>query len=232
MYLIEPLALPRDGPPDIALWRIDFAFDASLDNAAFAPLSDEERVRAQSFRRHEDALRFATVRVALREQLARRLGIAAHAVRLTLDANHRPRLADSDAYDFNVSHAGAHGLIAMSPCRRVGVDIEQYADRFDWRSITSLTLDAGEAAWIARLDVAQQVSAFYDAWVAKEALVKTTGVGIARGLQHLIVLPRGGMQVALHDRIPDDMREIAARWIAAPESYSACVAWSTKMFAR
>ncbi|WP_236002189.1 4'-phosphopantetheinyl transferase family protein [Paraburkholderia elongata] len=121
MYSIEPIALPHDGPSDVSLWRVDLAFDASLDNAAFAQLSDEERARAQSFRRHEDALRFATVRVALREQLARYLGITAHAVRLTLDANRRPRLADSDAYDFNVSHAGWHGLIAMSPCRRVGV---------------------------------------------------------------------------------------------------------------
>jgi 4'-phosphopantetheinyl transferase len=232
MHSIEPVPLPHDGPPDISLWQVDFAFDVSLDNAAFAPLSDEERARAQSFRRHEDALRFASVRVALREQLARYLGIAAHAVRFTLDANRRPHLADSDAYDFNVSHAGTHGLIAMSPRRRVGVDIEQYSDKFDWRSIVALTLDASEAAWIERLDVTQQVSAFYDAWVAKEALVKTTGVGITRGLQHLTVLPRDNMQVTLRNEIPHDTREIAARWIAAPEGYSACLAWSTKTFAR
>lgn len=232
MYSIEPLALPHDGPPDISLWRVDFAFDASLDNNAFAPLSREERARAQSFRRHEDALRFASVRVALREQLARHLGIAARAVRLTLDTNRRPHLADSDAYDFNVSHAGAHGLIAMSPRRRVGVDIEQYSDKFDWRSIASLTLDASEAAWIERLEVTQQLAVFYDAWVAKEALVKTTGVGITLGLQHLPVLPRDSAEVTLRNAIRDEMREIAARWIAAPEGYAACVAWSAKTFTR
>ena len=232
MHSIEPVPLPHDGPPDVSLWRIDFAFDASLDDAAFAALSDDERARAGNFRRHEDALRFASVRVALREQLARYFGIAAHAVRFKLDANRRPHLVDSHTYDFNVSHAGAHGLIAMSPCRRVGVDVEQYSDRFDWRSIASLTLDASEAAWIEQLGVPQQVSAFYDAWVAKESLVKTTGVGITRGLQHLTVLPRDSMQVTLRNDIPDDMRKIAARWIAAPEGYAACVAWSTKTFVR
>ena len=153
MYSIEPVPLPHDGPSDVSLWRIDFAFDASLDDAAFAALSDDERARAGKFHRHEDALRFASVRVALREQLARYLGIAAHAVRFTLDANRRPHLADSDALDFNVSHAGAHGLIAMSPKRRVGVDIEHCSDRFDWHSIVALTLDASEAAWIDDLDV-------------------------------------------------------------------------------
>ncbi|HYS64098.1 MAG TPA: 4'-phosphopantetheinyl transferase superfamily protein [Paraburkholderia sp.] len=228
MYSIEPVSLPHDGPSDISLWRVDFAFDASLDGAAFAALSDDERIRAGNFRRHEDALRFATVRVALREQLAQRLGIAARAVRFTLDANRRPELADSNAHDFNVSHAGSHGLIAMSPVRRVGVDIEQRSDKFDWRSIASLTLDPDEAMWIERLDVAQQIDAFYDAWVAKEALVKTTGVGITRGLQHLTVLPRESNQVTLRNQIPDDMHEIAACWVAAPKGYAACVAWSMK----
>ena len=231
MYSIQPVPLPHEGPSDVSLWRVDFAFDASLEDAAFAALSNDERTRAGNFHRHEDALRFATVRVALREQLARYLGMTAHAVRFKLDENRRPCLADSDACDFNVSHAGAHGLIAMSPRRRVGVDIEQCSDTFDWRSIVSLTLDASEAAWIEQLDAAQQISAFYDAWVAKEALVKTTGVGITRGLQHLTVLPRDGLQVTLRKQIPDDMRELAAHWIAAPEGYVACVAWSTKTFA-
>lgn len=231
MYSIEPVPLPHDGPADISLWRVDFAFDASLADTAFTALSDDERVRAKSFRRQEDALRFASVRAALREQLARRLGIAADAVRFTSDANRRPHLADFNALDFNVSHAGAHGLVAMSPERRVGVDVEHHSDKFDWHSIASLTLDASEAAWIEQLDAAQQVAAFYDAWVAKEALVKTTGVGITRGLRHLRVLPRDSTQVILRNPIPEDMREMAARWIAAPDGYSACVAWSTITFA-
>ncbi|PRY08142.1 4'-phosphopantetheinyl transferase superfamily protein [Paraburkholderia sp. BL25I1N1] len=226
MHSIDPVPLPHDGPPDIALWRIDIDFTASLDASAFASLSDDERTRARHFRRHEDALRFASVRAALREELARRLDIAAHAVRFALDANHRPHLADSDRFDFNVSHAGAHGLIAMSPVRRVGVDIEQRSDKFDWRSIAALTLGEEEAAWIARLDAGQQSAAFYDAWVAKEALVKTTGVGLTRGLQHLRVLPRESTCVTLREQIPADMRGVAARWLAAPDAYAACVAWS------
>lgn len=230
MYSIDPVPLPHNGPSDIALWRIDFAFIASLDAPAFASLSEDERTRARKFHRREDALRFATVRAALREQLARQLTIAAHAVRFAQDANRRPHLADSDRFDFNVSHAGAHGLIAMSPVRRVGVDIEQHDDSVDWHSIAGLTLDPGEAAWIERLDAGQQTAAFYDAWVAKEALVKTTGVGITRGLQHLAVLPRESTHVTLRNQIPDDMRDIAAHWLAAPPAYAACVAWSATAF--
>ncbi|MFM0550162.1 4'-phosphopantetheinyl transferase superfamily protein [Paraburkholderia sediminicola] len=230
MYSIDSVPLPHDGPSDLALWRIDIDFTASLDAPAFASLSDDERTRARNFRRHEDALRFVSVRAALREELARRLDIAAQAVRFALDANHRPHLADSDRFDFNVSHAGAHGLIAMSPVRRVGVDIEQHTDKFDWHSIAALTLDPEEAAWIERLDAGRQSAAFYDAWVAKEALVKTTGAGITRGLQHLTVLPRESTRVTLRKQIPADMSEVAAHWLAAPDSYAACVAWSVTAF--
>jgi 4'-phosphopantetheinyl transferase len=232
MHFIDPVPLPHDGPSDIAVWRIDIDFAESLNAPAFASLSDEELTRARHFRRHEDALRFATVRAALREQLARGLGIAAHAVRFAADANLRPHLAESDRFDFNVSHAGAHGLIALSPTRRVGVDIEQYSDTFDWHSIAALTLDPKEVVWIEGLDAARQTAAFYDAWVAKEALVKTTGAGITRGLQHLTVLPRESMRVTLRNQIPDDMREVDARWLAAPDGYAACVAWSATAFWR
>ncbi|MFM0737912.1 4'-phosphopantetheinyl transferase superfamily protein [Paraburkholderia xenovorans] len=233
MPFVEPVLIPHDGPPDVALWRVDIAFDASLNDAAFASLSNDERNRARAFYRHEDTLRFATVRAALREQIASRLGISARAVSFSADANRRPQLADSVALDFNVSHAGAYGLIAMSAVRRVGVDIEERNDKFDWRSITALTLAATETVWIAQqLDPGEQRAAFYDAWVAKEALVKTTGVGIARGLQHLTVLPRESAAVTLRDPVPDDMHELAACWIAAPDAYAACVAWSTATIAR
>ncbi|MGF6571900.1 4'-phosphopantetheinyl transferase [Paraburkholderia sp. GAS333] len=230
MYSIEPISLPHEGPSDISLWRVDLAFHVSLDNDAFSSLSDDERIRARKYLRHEDTLRFATVRVALREQLARRLGIAPHAVRFTHDSDRRPRLANSTLVDFNVSHAGSHGLIAMSPVRRVGVDIEHRRAQFDWRSVAPLTLDPAEKAWIEGLEIAQQNVAFYDAWVAKEALVKTTGVGIIEGLQHLTVLPRDASRVILRNRIPHDMRVISAHWLAAPDSYAACLAWSETPF--
>lgn len=226
MPLVDPVAVPHDGPPDISVWRLDIAFDVSLDDAAFSVLSDDERTRARAFRRHEDALRFATVRLALRQKLADQLGTQAAQIHFALDANHRPHLTASNALDFNVSHAGAHGLIAMSAVRRVGVDIEALSNKFDWRSIKALSLDASEVAWIEQLDPAAQEAAFYDAWVAKEALVKTTGAGIAQGLRHLTVLPRDGACVTLRRDIPETMRELAGRWIAAPDGYAACLAWS------
>lgn len=231
MSSIELVSLSHEGPSDIALWRVDLDFHLTLDHDVFSALSEDELIRARKFLHHDDTLRFATIRAALREQLARRLAIAAHAVRFTHDADRRPRLADSNSLDFNVSHTGSHGLIAISAVRRVGVDIEYRRAQFDWRAVASLTLDPTETMSIERLDIAQQGAAFYDAWVAKEALLKTTGVGIVEGLQHLSVLPRESSRVTLRNRIPADLRAVSAHWLAAPDSYAACLAWSQTPFA-
>jgi 4'-phosphopantetheinyl transferase len=228
MKRIPLCPLLHDGPSDVQVWRVDIDFAATLADEAFSVLSGDERAHARVFRRSEDALRFATVRAALREQLASTLATAPHALRLVRDAMGRPSLAETTSLDFNVSHSGAHGLIALSMRRRVGVDIEQRSAHLDWRSLASLTLAGSEVAWLDEASADQRLEHFYDAWVAKEALLKTTGVGVVRGLQRLTVLPREGTQVRLRDHVPDEARDLAATWLAAPAGYATCVAWSTQ----
>ncbi|MEW6341912.1 MAG: 4'-phosphopantetheinyl transferase superfamily protein [Paraburkholderia sp.] len=226
MTRIPLFPVPHDGPPDVHVWRVDIRIDSTLESDTFTALSSDERAQAKVFRRSEDALRFATVRSALRELLAGALGMEPHALRLTRDAMKRPCLADATPVDFNVSHSGAHGLIAFSTRRRVGVDIEQRNPQLDWRSLAALTLADSETGVLDRLDPEERLERFYDAWVAKEALLKTTGVGVVRGLQRLTVLPRDGVRVALRDDVPDEVHGLAASWLAAPAGYAACVAWS------
>jgi 4'-phosphopantetheinyl transferase len=235
MQRIPLTLLPHHGPADVQVWRVDIDFDVPLDSAIFSALSSDELVRANVFRRIEDALRFATVRAALRQQLAIALALEAHAVRFARDALGRPRLAlttealDQDGLariDFNVSHSGAHGLIALSAHRRVGVDIERHDPQLDWRSLAELTLSDGESKWLAPLSDDECLRSFYDAWVAKEALLKATGVGVVRGLSRLTVLPRDGEGVIVRDPLPDEARDLSASWLAAPSGYAACVAWS------
>ena len=227
MKRIPLFPLLHDGPPDVQVWRVDIDFAATLDDEAFTVLSGDERAHARVFRRSEDALRFATVRAALREQLACVLDIAPHALRLVRDAMGRPSMAEVTPLDFNVSHSGAHGLISLSLQRRVGVDIEQHGAHLDWRSLALLTLAASEVAWLDEVPAQECLEHFYDAWVAKEALLKTSGVGVVRGLQRLTVLPRDGARVSPRDRVPDEACGLAGMWLAAPAGYAACIAWST-----
>ncbi|WP_144160399.1 4'-phosphopantetheinyl transferase family protein [Paraburkholderia sp. BCC1885] len=239
MQRFSLVPVSHDGPSDVQVWRVDIAFDTTLESPAFSALASDEHARARVFRRPEDALRFATVRAALRQLLADALGIEPKAVQLASDAMGRPCLAamagmpdcarelEPNPLDFNVSHSGARGLIALSRRRRVGVDIERYDAQLDWRALTSMTLSESEAVWLEQRDAGECLYCFYDAWVAKEALLKTTGVGVVRGLQRLTVLPREGSRVTLRAEVPDEARNLSASWLAAPVGYAACVAWET-----
>jgi phosphopantetheinyl transferase len=106
-----------------------------------------------------------------------RIPLASHALRLVRDAMRRPSLDAAASLDFNVSHSGAHGLIALSTRRRVGVDIEQCRADLDWRSLASLTLAGSEVAWLGKAPAGERLAHFYDACVTKEALLKTSGRG-------------------------------------------------------
>jgi 4'-phosphopantetheinyl transferase len=221
-------AVPHCGPRDVLLWQVDIGFDLALDDAAFAVLSAPEHHHARRFHRSQDALRFATVRAALRSQLASHTGVDAERIAIEPDAFGRPALAAPGALDFNVSHAGSHGLIALSSCRRVGVDIELCRPGFDWRQIAATVLSRHEASCLEQLAAESQTAAFYNCWTAKEALLKALGVGIASaaGLDSFSVLPRRGDAVTFAGPARQELSAFQAAWISSPMQYAACVAWS------
>jgi 4'-phosphopantetheinyl transferase len=216
MTSFQSVPLPPQCPPEISLWRIGMALDTPFDDSAFPSLSDAERTRARSFHRSEDALRFATVRAALREVLGDLTGSAPAEVPLFESENRRPALRHATV-DFNVSHSGAHGLIAVAKGRRVGVDIEQCAPAFDWRTIADIVLTPLERAHVELLQRAAQNAAFYSIWVTKEAVLKAHGAGLLEGMQHV---------TALEERIAIGGAFFQTAALDAPPGYAASLAWS------
>ena len=76
------------------------------------------------------------------------------------------------AINFNVSHSGGQGLIALSLDRRVGVDIEKHRDDVDFELI---------ARDFLRLSEAPTVEDFFVLWTRREAEVKARGGSIVLG---------------------------------------------------
>ncbi|CAN7430826.1 4'-phosphopantetheinyl transferase superfamily protein [Trinickia sp. LjRoot230] len=241
--------VPRANAAGVEVLCVALDLSAPLDAPQLAALDESERARAARFLRHEDAVRHAATRAALREALAERLAQPAHALQLERDEAGRPRLAGplAQALDFNVSHTGQYALIAISATRRVGVDIELRREAFDWRSVARSVFTSAESRYVESLPEASRQAAFYDAWAAKEALLKALGVGIAiaGGMPGFSVLgPEHGEgctpQVRVGVRVADANADAAhatihaaegverfdAVWCAAPQGYAACVAWS------
>lgn len=227
-----------DVPPDarragVQAIRVDFDWDVPLASPAYAALSDAERARAARFLRTEDAVRSAATRVALRDVLGARLGLAPRAVAIVVGEAGRPALdpAHRAALDFNVSHAGDHALIAWSAGCRVGVDIERCGRATDWRALTREVCTPGEAAYLDGLPDPARADAFMRIWAAKEALLKALGTGIAGGLQAFAVVPprdaaTPATQIVAPAAPAAGVAAFDAAWLDAAPGYAACVAWA------
>ncbi|AOK41410.1 4'-phosphopantetheinyl transferase family protein [Burkholderia vietnamiensis] len=226
---------PAAAHAGVRVARVDFDWRVPLASPAYAALSDAERARAARYLRHEDTIRSASTRAALRDVLGAALGIAPREVALVVDASGRPSLdpVHRAALDFNVSHAGAHALIAWAVARRVGVDIESCKRPADWRALTAEVCAPAEAAYLDGLPLAARADAFMRVWCAKEALLKALGTGIVGGLRAFAVVPP-------HDPVTPattivepaapaaGVAAFDAGWFDAAPGYVACVAWARR----
>lgn len=235
------LDLPCTNAAGVKLVCVGIDLKTTLDHPAFSVLGEDERAYANRFLRKEDALRFLSTRLALREALGEVLDVCPSSLRFERDANGRPTLTSHarsdmhDAFDFNVSHSGGYALIALAKGRRVGVDIESLDGRIDWRELAPVVFAPRDRAYVMSLPEHLRGDAFYKAWTAKEALLKALGTGLAAGMARFSVL--GGVggtpipipalprsECSLHHF--ESVTTFDATWCPAPVGYAACVAWS------
>ena len=203
-----------------------------MRSAGSTPAGDFERVlsadelrRAHAFRNEDDARAFAVTRGALRVLLARYLRSAPAALRFVEGPYGKPALPDASVH-FNASHSGGLALLALSPDRELGVDIEAI------RALDAPQRVAGEfmcarelAQWNALPPRARDV-AFFRTWTQKEAVIKALGVSTAAASEVCVDVRATGEPRLLS--VGDDAGEAAAlsvHDIAAAPGYAAALAY-------
>jgi 4'-phosphopantetheinyl transferase len=159
--------------PTIDLW------DCSLHGErSSASLSTHELGRAATFVFAEDRQRFVTAHVLLREILAHHVGCAAREIAFTFGAHGKPQIAAAE-WAFNLAHSGDRMLVAVTRGANVGVDLERELPMGDIPAIVARFFAPSECArWVA-LPGDDQRAWFYRQWVAKEAVLKADGSGMA-----------------------------------------------------
>lgn len=176
--------LPAHGrwPADVALWHVPLDL-TQTPIEGWSTLSADERERASRYRLQADRVRFAATRASLRAVLGDCVGESPQSLRFDLSARGKPSLAGPPGHvpqvSFNVSHAGAHALIAVSHGRGVGVDIESVAQGFAWQDIVAEVCTARERGLLDATVEQQRSARFIRYWTAKEAVLKARGTGIA-----------------------------------------------------
>ena len=179
------------GPVD--LFEVDLAADARREAAAGAWLDASERERWERLRGVRARREFALCRAALRHHLGQRLDCANQRLAFRALQSGKPFAivnGETVAHGFNVSHGGAHGLIALSPGVSVGVDVEERLPRRDLDGMAARVFGATERAALATVESRERKHLFYQIWTLKEALLKALGVGFSRDSTAVELPPR------------------------------------------
>jgi 4'-phosphopantetheinyl transferase len=141
-----------------------------LNALSLLTLPPDEYARYQRYKRPANAQRFALTRAALRQLLAARLARKPASQHFSYGPHGKPALSNN-ALQFNVSHGGEYGLIAVSTTHRVGVDIEPHTDKPPLEVLASPIFTQEERKYCATGPAAR----FYEVWCGKEALLKSSG---------------------------------------------------------
>lgn len=223
---MQPQRLPDSLPVGVEVFQLALNLAAPLPEADWALLSEEERLRAQRFYKHDDKVRFVATRAALRLLLGARLHCCPQTLRFVTNPYGKPRLemgcSSPPGIYFNVSHSGGFALISLSERLPVGIDIERRDPQCDVVGLSWQTLSAFEQ----QLPDDQRVD-FFECWATKEAVLKALGLGIAEHLQQLSVLRPGITEDPFYEiRFEDlDLRRVNAFRLDSPPGYAATLAW-------
>ena len=149
---------------------------------AFSWLDDAERERARRFTGPGPRRRFTLCRAALRALLCDEFGYRNERLAFGASEHGKPFALVQELpvdIDFNVSHSGNHGLIALAPEGRLGVDVEECASHRNLDTLIETVFTPDEQAELASIEGEDRPRAFFRLWTVKEALVKAEGTGLS-----------------------------------------------------
>jgi 4'-phosphopantetheinyl transferase len=195
---------------DVMLWDVDL--DAVDEPDARSCLDDAESLRAARRRSHIDRRRFIAAHVALRVVLAELLDVMPREIEYVVDGNRKPFLAphlNAGAWQFNLSHSGNRGMIAVTSGRRIGVDVEVADKPYGDLVGIAKSFSAIERAQLGAVPADEAAMAFYRCWTRKEAFLKAIGTGVSGRMDAFSV-----------------SADADARFLAMDADFGSCEDWS------
>jgi 4'-phosphopantetheinyl transferase len=220
---------PSLAPDAVHVWRVPLD-DAGAVEAYWPLLSSDEQTRANRFHRDVHRRRFVVAHGALRRILAGYVDTDPASLAFVAGEHGKPALdrQRGDAVvEFNLSHSHDLALVAVSAARPIGVDLERWSADVEHLELAERFFSPAERQALRALAHAPELveAGFFAAWTRKEAYLKATGHGIARGLHHFdVTLTPGEHPRLLADRLD---RDATARWsmlaLEPAERYSAAL---------
>ncbi len=179
--------------------HVDLNRHAARESQGVAWLDDEEVSRSRLFRHAGARRQFVLCRAALRAILCGKLGCKNDRLSFGLTGHGKPFAVvrgSKAPVSFSVSHSGKHGLIAIAPGGRLGVDVEEPVARRDLDGLIATLFGPDERAELDALSGESKLRLFLDYWTIKEALIKALGTG------HRVDVSKFQVPAKMRDRDP------------------------------
>jgi 4'-phosphopantetheinyl transferase len=153
-----------------------------IQSACSELLCPSERQQAERFtsdrRRCEFVFAHGLVRAALSRFAPE---VAPAAWRFARNRYGRPFISyprSATPLHFSLSHTDSFVACAVSPCERIGIDVETIDRRAAYLEIARAFFSPEELDDLNSLPAPQQKDRFFDLWTLKEAYVKARGMGL------------------------------------------------------
>ncbi|MXW22416.1 MAG: 4'-phosphopantetheinyl transferase superfamily protein [Candidatus Dadabacteria bacterium] len=180
----------KAGP--VTVTHVDLTPNASREASSLLLLNEEEQVRCRQYPLPGPRRRFALCRAALRTILCRQLGCSNERLSFGSSEYGKPfALVDEEpaAISFNLSHSAKHGLIALVPHGRLGVDVEERVPRGDFDELSEAVFGPHEQSALGNVRGRDRTRLFFRLWTIKEALIKALGLGFTLDVSQFEVPP-------------------------------------------
>ena len=171
-----------ESPDEVHVWHVPISSSVSLDDG-LEVLGDDERARATRFRYDADRSDYVQRRAFLRGVLASYIGGSPARVRLVTTRQGRPVLDGPRTPSFSLSHTSGLAVVAVTPARAVGVDVERVRPVSDALDLARRTFTPREADWLGSARRTRLDELFLTLWTRKESYVKALGTGLSTPLR-------------------------------------------------
>lgn len=174
---MDDLEIPRPG--EFHIYQVASKGDKNI-------LSNYEIERYNNFSNSLSGRNFLNGHSAARKIIASYTGKNPSKLEFKTTPEGKPFFKCTPNLHFNLSHSGEFVFIAFS-CEPVGFDIENMSRKADFRQLAKRFFHAQEIELMDRSAKPEHIT-FLELWTAKEAILKLFGVGIASGLDKILVL--------------------------------------------
>ena len=172
--------------------HVDLSRDERRVGRALSWLDGIEKERRDRFVYDAPRHRFTLCRAALRSVLCHQLGCSNEHLAFRTSEHGKPYAivrGRRAPISFNVSHSGAHGLIALARVGRVGVDVEERVAHRNLDELIEAVFGPNEKNELAAASNRDRLHLFFRLWTMKEALSKAHGMGLSLDVSRFEIPP-------------------------------------------